>query len=464
MIKEISLKFVAILMLLTTLVGCSLKEAADNNWEAKTEITPFAPSDSLTKRYGNKITVRIPLAEGLDENGEHTGFGYVDIDEVLGEIIGKPKLDRDSKNFFERLRDGFVLSVGKLAMGAGLFNKFKVSSYFDFEYINQEFITSAKVKRVFFTTENCREGEQDCDNKRNETTNLTFIDKLFINFTNYRDENGRVLADEEGEGVISLGNREFREAAQKSFSQSDLDIANKIKSFNGESIGVLNGDENSINLVKFTSTVPVMNLKFSGVSPTDRELHFGIEDKNQRKAVASYLGGKTLKEFVKKVKGESNGVYVELRQDITPSMLTDKISSDQSPTVAKMVIFRLNSGYARAKRYFKSEQFRNIVKDVSIIGRSVFVELKDVSMKPVFDRIADAENNYRATPLDLYSVDSCIYANCIDVAVNDFNLVPILAANPKLKIDTYFSVKTLGGVDFKYNGFIEVEVELDLPL
>ena len=82
MIKEISLKFVAIIMLFTLLVGCSLKEAVEGG---KSEITPFASSDKLSARYGNKITVRIPLAEGLDENGEHNGFGYVDIDEVICE-------------------------------------------------------------------------------------------------------------------------------------------------------------------------------------------------------------------------------------------------------------------------------------------------------------------------------------------------------------------------------------------
>ena len=457
-------------MLFTIFTGCSLKEAVDNNFEAKTEIEPFAPSDKLEKRYGNKVTVRIPLAESIDKNGESNGFGYVDIDEVLGEIVGKPKLDRDSKDFFERLRDGFVLSLGRLAMGAGLFNKFKVSSYFDFEYLNQKIITSAKVKRVFFTTENCRVGEQDCDNARNEKTNLTFIDKLFVNLTNYRDADGlaeeELLANKEGEGVESLGNREFREAARKSFSQSDLDIQQMIKTFTGgiDNIGVLNGDEDSINLVKFTSTVPVMSLKLEGVSSTDRELHFAISEKQQRKAVASYLKGNSLKNLVKSARTKSDGVYLELKKNATPKMLTDKISSEQSPTVANMIIFRLNSEYAKAKKYFMGKKFKGVVKDVSIIGKSVFVELTDISMRPTFNQLTDANNDYRKAPLDIYSVDSCIYANCVDVAVKDFNLVPILAVNPKLKIDTYFSVKTLGGVDFKYNGFIEVEVELDLPL
>ena len=61
-------------------------------------------------------------------------------------------------------------------------------------------------------------------------------------------------------------------------------------------------------------------------------------------------------------------------------------------------------------------------------------------------------------------MDTCIYSNCIDLEVEEFNLVPILSVNPNLKIDTYVSVKSLGNTDFKYNGFIEIELELDLPL
>lgn len=446
-------------MLLSLVASCSLKEAIENGHQ--TEIAPLAPSDTLAERFGNKRVIRVPLAE--------SSLGYVDIDEIVAQIIGKEKLDRDSKNFIERLRDGFVMSLGRLAMGAGLFNKFKVSSYNNFEYLDQSVITSVKVKRVFFTTENCRIGEKDCDNAKNEKTNLTFIDKLFVNLSNYEDAPGTpeelLLENIEGEGVESLSNKKFKAAVRKSFSQTDVEVQNKMKTFNKgrDSMGILRGDENSINLVKFTNTVPVMNLKFVGVSPTDRKLHLDIAEKHQQNAVASYLKAKSLKHLVKRASKTRDGVNVELRRDVTPKMLTDKISSDQSPTVANMIIFRLNSRFKEAEAYFKAEAFAGIVKETSIIGKSVYVELTDASMKPLFNQIIDAENDYRSTDLDIYSVDSCLYANCVDVAVKDFNLLPVIVANPKVKIDTFFSVKTLGGVDFKYNGFIEIELELDLP-
>lgn len=459
------MKFVAIILLTSLLGGCSLKEAFDNNFEAQTDITPFASSDKSGKRFGNKITVRIPLAEDKEN-----GFGYVDLDELVAEILGKEaQLDRDSKDFFQRLRDGFVLSLGRLAMKAGIKNKFKISSHFDFSYLNQEVITSAKVKRVFFTTENCRVGEHDCDNAKNKKTNLTFIDKLFVNLTNYKDADGasydQLLANKEGTGLVSLKNGEFKRAVQKSFSQSDLDVKQQIRNFTNtdDKIGVLDGDEHSINLVKFTNSVPVMNIRFENVLPTDRELNFSIPDDQQKTAIASYLESKPLKRFVQKTSKSKGNLYVKLKKNVTPEMLTNKINSDQSPTVASMVIFRLNSGYKEAKSYLTGPEFKDIVKEVSIIGKSLYVELTSVSKKNQFNRLTNANDNYIGTGMDIYSVDSCKYANCIDVDVADFNLVPILAVNPKLKLDTFFSIKTLGSVDFKYNGFIEVEVELDLP-
>lgn len=460
-LKEIPLKFVLFMLCFSLLSGCSLKEAADNNFKAKTEITPFAPSKKLTERFGNKVTIKIPLAE--------SSLGYVDIDEIIGEITGKPKLDRDTKNFIERLRDGFIMSVGRLGMKFGLFNKIKISSFFDFDYINQDFITSAKVKRVFFTTENCRLGENDCNNKYNKVTNFTLVDKLFVNLSNYQDEYGtpeeEQLANIEGDGVEFVSNSEFRKETIRSFSQSRDDIALKIKAFkNEEGLGVLNGEANSINLVKFTSPVPIMNLKFEDVDSSQRSIHLAINEKQQRKVVHNYLKSDFFKGYIVSAQRVSDGIIVNLEKDITPQHLSQKISSDQSPLVANMVIFRLNSGFKQAKKLFMDEKLKRFVKDTSIIGKSVYVELKDSSFRTPFLNAIGKKNDYRSSNLDIYSIDTCIYANCIEVDANDFNLVPILAVNPKLQIDTFLSLKTLGSVDFKYNGFIEVELELDLPL
>lgn len=461
-LKEIPLKLVTLILCFSIFAGCSLKEVADNDGKAKTKITPFASSAKLGERFGNKVIVKIPLAE--------SSLGYVDIDEILSEVVGgKPKFDRDTKSFFEKLRDGFVMSVGRIGMKFGLFNKIKIQTYFDFEYINQEFITSAKVKRVFFTTENCRLGENDCDNKNNKKTNFTIIDKLFVNLSNYRDEYGipvaETLAEKEGEGVELIGNKEFDEATRRSFSQTKAEIAQRISAFKNENdIGILNGEANSINLVKFTNSVPVLNIDLKGIDPDERNIHLAIEEKAQRKAVHSYFKNDSFKGLIRRVKRVSDGVSIQLQKDVTPLQLSEKISSEQSPTVANMVIFRLNSKFKEAKKLFVSPKLKGFVKDVSVIGKSIYVELRSASFREAFLKKIGKDNDYRSSGLDIYSVDSCINANCIDVDANDFNLVPILAVNPKLKIDTFLSIKTLGSFDFKYNGFIEIEVELDLPL
>ena len=99
-----------------------------------------------------------------------------------------------------------------------------------------------------------------------------------------------------------------------------------------------------------------------------------------------------------------------------------------------------------------------------MIGRSLYVELFEDANKDEFLRKIDFDNNFSAMNLDIYKLDRCINSNCVDLEVEEFNLVPLLAVNPHLKIDSYISIKTLGSIDFKYNGYIEVELEIDLPL
>jgi hypothetical protein len=52
----------------------------------------------------------------------------------------------------------------------------------------------------------------------------------------------------------------------------------------------------------------------------------------------------------------------------------------------------------------------------------------------------------------------------VELEVEDINLAPIMAKHPTLLIESFISVQNLGYNDFKYGGYIEIEVELDLPI
>ncbi len=99
-----------------------------------------------------------------------------------------------------------------------------------------------------------------------------------------------------------------------------------------------------------------------------------------------------------------------------------------------------------------------------MIGRSLFVEVKNQASLSKFESLLAQEENKIAGELDVYSVNRCVRSNCLDLNVKEVNLVPLIEKSPNINIDTYLSVRNLGLKDFKYNGFIEVEILLDLPI
>ena len=444
------MKSTLLILLLILTASCSLKESADNGFKTQSEIKPFASAQKLGDRYGNKIILKIPLTEN--------SVGYFDIDEILG----NENLDRGGRTFLKAMWDSFKLKLFNFTLGIGLANKIKYSSYFDFPVIDKKYVKSAKVKRVFFTTEDCRVEEQYC-NDPNRSTNFTFMDKFFVNISNYDPLIENLDVDEDQ--MDTLDAREFKAVADKSYTQRVEEIEKAISIF-GEETNDEGEFTEEINLVRYTNRVPYMNLNTESVPEDAEALTFQIKDRIQRQALTKYFKNDEFKNLIvrRSITSSRDGVSIDLKKGVKPSQIFSRISEDQSPTVDNMFIFRLNSKFIEAKDYFKRDSIKHLVKGTTMIGRSLYVELFEDANKDEFLRKIDFDNNFSAMNLDIYKLDRCINSNCVDLEVEEFNLVPLLAVNPHLKLDSYISIKTLGSIDFKYNGYIEVELEIDLPL
>ena len=140
------------------------------------------------------------------------------------------------------------------------------------------------------------------------------------------------------------------------------------------------------------------------------------------------------------------------------------LKEDRSPLMKKMVIFRLVDNFVEAKRYFQNEKFVKIIKDSTIIGRSIYVELLPGVNKDKFLNLVAEDAVKEESDLNILRVEKCLGRNCLDLPVRNYNLVQLLQKSSKLSIDTFLSIRDLGNTDFKYNGFIEVELKLNLPL
>lgn len=130
----------------------------------------------------------------------------------------------------------------------------------------------------------------------------------------------------------------------------------------------------------------------------------------------------------------------------------------------KTFIFTVEKEYLQeAKDFFKSKSFDGIVSDIHIIGRSLYIDLHGSALKERFFRKIN-ENISELSDIGIEDFKGCSKESCASLNVNGINLVPMLKKSFHFKFDTFFSIKHLDYNDFKYNGYLELELELDLPL
>lgn len=144
-----------------------------------------------------------------------------------------------------------------------------------------------------------------------------------------------------------------------------------------------------------------------------------------------------------------------------------KMSREQKRNVrdnGKMFIAKVEKDKINSiKDFFSQDEFSGIVKDVTILGKSIYIELIHSQLREkFFETIKLVTTDLRSE--GVVDLAGCTNLNCTSLTVNQIDLVPMLQKSRKIKIDTYLSLKHLDWNDFKYSGYIEIQVKLELPL
>jgi len=114
------------------------------------------------------------------------------------------------------------------------------------------------------------------------------------------------------------------------------------------------------------------------------------------------------------------------------------------------------------KDMFENSYFDGIIKDITILRNSIYVELYHSQLRDkFFEILRTMTDDIRKEGVE--DLTGCTNLNCANLSVNPIDLVPMLQKSKKIKIETFLSLKRLNWNDFKYSGYIELEVKLELP-
>lgn len=106
-----------------------------------------------------------------------------------------------------------------------------------------------------------------------------------------------------------------------------------------------------------------------------------------------------------------------------------------------------------------------LVKEMVVINKTLFVELKanGKEAQEQFNEILD-ENEVELSDAGIIKVDQCDLDSCMDLKVNNQNMLPLLKSGNQLRIETFINSSKVPAKSFQLKGFIEFEVKLDVPL
>jgi len=127
------------------------------------------------------------------------------------------------------------------------------------------------------------------------------------------------------------------------------------------------------------------------------------------------------------------------------------------------------------------------IKNIDVINKSIFIELKQaapasqaVASGPQSDEIFGVDESYQlkvkeftalfekevtaASQFEILKMIPCSTFTCMDLRVNNQNLLPLLLQGNRLNIETMIDASRVPPRSFQLKGFIEFEVKLDLPI
>jgi hypothetical protein len=312
--------------------------------------------------------------------------------------------------FLGSFGDMFKYGFANLFINLGSYSKIKYTTDLELPEIDPSVIKSIKIKKIFFALEPCERDEKNCETyRKKEKLTFRFLDKLFVNLS--------VIENHD-----SL-----------SFREEPVSILTK-KQFAPE-----------LNRARY----------YTAQTKEEKEKYSTPEDLKQFHNVTLAKYETNLSWFDNKIKK-----YKKVKDD------------------GLYFVFKEKDHFVAIKNFFKKSYFNGIIQDVTIMGDSVVVELmKDATEEnnqAMKARFFNALNKsgfnksglfaYNGNPKHPRKPEGCSFVNCVDLEVNDFNLSPMLGKSNHLKIDSFISINDVPGNDFKYKGFIELEVKMDVPL
>jgi len=386
--------------------GQSLEDFSEGNTiQSENKINPLFEAETLSDAYGDgklfTVTLKVPLTK--DSLGSYD----------FSDVMDNEDLDDSNRSLFKKFFDTIMYNLANFSFKFGQKNKYSYTTGLEFPEIDPQYVKEVRVKKLFFSLEDCDPLDEECVKKSaSKPPSLNFLKSFFLNISPLKEDEEILLT----EGVFKEWNRgKFNKVHAKAFEQEYFDnffeyYTNLQEKFDRSHIHRTVQDDQDLKDSMFE------NLNVARLSNTKKRSR-SIE--NQRDNGKIFL--------------------FRLRKDITK--------------------YRK----AQIKKHFKQESFKEVVNDLTILGDNLVVELKDKDLRADFFRIlsSSVEN---VDELDIKSFEGCSFENCANIDVNSINLVPLLEKSYKLKLDTYLELRFLQINDFLYNGYVELEIKLDLPL
>ena len=117
---------------------------------------------------------------------------------------------------------------------------------------------------------------------------------------------------------------------------------------------------------------------------------------------------------------------------------------------------------SKTKRFLsKNPELKDSIKQIQMLNNTLIVELtKDRNSSEKF-KVALPENPSILTEYDIDLVEECTPETCLDIKVEDVDLMELLTKGNALKIDAYINAKK-APQSFQLKGFLEFELKLKI--
>lgn len=112
----------------------------------------------------------------------------------------------------------------------------------------------------------------------------------------------------------------------------------------------------------------------------------------------------------------------------------------------------------------RDPEMRELIKEIVVVNKSLIIELKDQEL--VSEKFYELLERHEAQLANagIAKIEPCNDQVCMDVKVNDQNMLPLLLKGDRLRIETFIDSSKVPPKSFQLKGFIEFEVKLDVPL